>query len=182
MGRHPGALPGVPFAVVLRERVAHHRREPRLVDPGRVRHVVAEHGRDVLVAGEQVDVVDRVVEERRLVPEALPDGERVARERLVVEVGGVDRGAGAHPACLREVAGAPVRRCRSRSVGARASSVRAPLLRPSSSARRRCTRHFGSSGRAAHLRAGSGAARARAPGSGSARPRAGRPCRDAAAR
>ena len=96
VGRHPRALARVPLAVVLGERVPHHRREPRLVDPGRVRDVVAEDCRDIVVAGEQVDVVNRVVEERGIVTQPLPHGKRIARERLVVENRWVDCRADVH--------------------------------------------------------------------------------------
>ena len=91
-----GTLARVTVAVVLGERVSHHVREPRLVDPGRVGDVISEDGCDIVVAGQHVDVVDRVVKERRIVSEPLPDGERIAGERVVVERRGIDRRPGAH--------------------------------------------------------------------------------------
>ena len=96
VGRDPRSLVCVSFSVVLGERVAHDVREPGLVDPRRIRGVVAEHCGDIVVAGEQVDLVNGVVEERRVVPKPLPYREGVARERIVVQARRIDRGADAH--------------------------------------------------------------------------------------
>ena len=67
--------------------------EDALVRPGRIRLVVAEDGRDVVVAGQQPAVVDGVVEQRLVVAERLPDRERVVEVRLGVQVIGLDRHA-----------------------------------------------------------------------------------------
>ena len=64
--------------------------EDALVGLGRVGLVVAEDGRDVVMAREHPAVRDRVVEERLLVAQPLPHGPRIVEVGLLVQGRGVE--------------------------------------------------------------------------------------------